>query len=760
MQVLETSAQPETRPRNFLTAQRVLESLIGFAVLGLLAFFNYSLFFQLPYTGFSWLPSSGTIDTVYVPSNLQPGDVVLSAGPVKRDDFNRNLRQVFFSQSQVGQVVPLTIQRGSEIIVVDWTLPVTPSQGEIWNRLSNQWWLGYIFWAAGQAALLFLRPRDVRWRVFIAFNFLTAIWLTASSLSQTHFAGSAVILRIAMWLCLPVYWHLHWLLPQPLRYLPGWVGRLLYGVALVLAVAEWFLLLPTNAYALGFLLALLGSIIFLLAHFVARPAERRDIGRLAAGVILAIALPIVPGLFAATGSPPNQLLVTLLVLPLLPAAYLYAAFRRQIADLEIRRNRLITIYLFAALLGAALFSIVSIAQALLTFPGASQLIAVAVAMLAVLIAALWFPRFQRFFESKILQIPLPPAHLLETYAARITVSLSEETLVKLLRDEILPSLLIRQSALLRFDNGLLHTAYVDGIPEISLPSPAQVARLLTEVGRYREAPETLPWVHLPLVLTMDNTVRGLWLLGRRDPDDLYSSEDIQLLKSLANQTAIALTNIVQAESLRALYQRDIEQAEAQRYHVARELHDHLLNEIARLETSVDDAVASPQFLAICESLITSIRQTIRDLRPDALNYGLYHALLSLLDDLAERTKGNPALHFGHLSGSARYDPVVELHLYRIVQQACENALKHAVPKNLTVRGSLLDDRIELWVEDDGSGFEFTSGADIAWLAAQKHYGLAGMFERAAITGAKVTITSSAGSGTHINILWLPATQTT
>jgi len=64
--------------------------------------------------------------------------------------------------------------------------------------------------------------------------------------------------------------------------------------------------------------------------------------------MLAIGLPIVPGFVVAAGSEPKQLLVTLLVLPLLPAAYLYAAFRRQIADLEIRRNRLITIYLFAA----------------------------------------------------------------------------------------------------------------------------------------------------------------------------------------------------------------------------------------------------------------------------------------------------------------------------------------------------------------------------------------------------------------------------
>ena len=632
-------------------------------------------------------------------------------------------------------------------------MPATPTPADVLDRILNQWWLGYIFWGAGQAAILFLRPRDARWRAFIAFNFLTAIWLSASSLSQTHFGESAIVLHMTIWLCVPVYWHLHWLLPQPLGRVPVWALFGFYGAATLLAALEWFQVLPPTTYVFAFLLAFGGSVLLLFAHMIFRPAERRGILLLFAGVILAVGLPIIPGLFAVTGGVPSQPLATLLALPLLPAAYLYAAFRRQTIDLEIRTNRIITVYLFAVLLGMTVIVFSLAADAALTLSGESLLIAVATATLSSLAVAFGFRPFQRFVESSLLRMPLPQAHLLETYAARITVSLSLETLVKLIREEIMPSLLIRESALLRFEEGIPHLAYAQGLSDTALPTPAELAHLLTDTGHFREAPQAVPWVRLALVLTIDNSVRGLWLLGRRDPDDAYGAEDIRLLKSLANQTAIALTNIAQAESLRALYQRDIEQNETERYHVARELHDHLLNEIARLEISVDDAIATPEFIATCESLIKSIRQTIRDLRPDALNYGLYHALLALPDDLTERWADQQIINFKVLSSPARYAPLVELYVYRIVQQACDNALKHATPQQLTVQGSLTDGHIELCIEDDGSGFVFSGEADIARLAAQKHYGLAGMFERASITGALLKIHSTPGNGSRIEILW-------
>jgi len=121
-------------------------------------------------------------------------------------------------------------------------------------------------------------------------------------------------------------------------------------------------------------------------------------------------------------------------------------------------------------------------------------------------------------------------------------------------------------------------------------------------------------------------LNGIWLMGRRDPDDYYSQQDIVLLRSLANQTAVALNNIARAERLRALYQNDIDQREAERASLARELHDNVLNRLSALKNAVPEDVVSPTFDARYNTLADSLRHTITGLRPAALNYGLPLAL--------------------------------------------------------------------------------------------------------------------------------------
>ncbi len=748
-----------TAPTFSQAAYSLVERIAGWAVLAALALFTYALFYQVPYLGFFWRPSNNRIEKVFVQNGLEPDDQLLQVGPVSVDDYRQHLRLPLFPPAQPGETLSLVIQRSDQLLTLPWTLPGR-TDAEVQQRLTNQWWLPYIFWAFGQAALLLLRPKDARWRLFIAFNFLTALWLSASSLSQTHLLESAIVLRAAIWLCVPVYWQLHWVVPKPLGQLPRALVAGIYACAVALALAEWFELLPVNAYGIGFVLALAGSILLMAAHFFLRRAERRDIVLLFLSILFAIGLPLILGLFVVSGSSFRNALTALLALPLLPLAYSYAAYHGRLPGLEVRANRLIALYLFFFLVGLALVITVPLIDSWLDFPGDTEVLAILAALLVGVVVAVWLAPFQRWVERRILRVPLPPTYLLETYTARITVSLNEQTLAQLLRDAILPSLLIRQSALLRFNNGVLNPTYAQGIEAHQLPSLPDATQLLADAGAYRSAPDSqpCPWVRLALKLTMENNLLGLWLLGRRDPDDSYSHQDIDVLKSLANQTAIALTNIAQAESLRALYQVDIEHTENQRTHLARELHDHLLNDLARLETSVDEKAVSPEFLATCESLIATVRQIISDLRPDALNYGLYHALQSLVDDLSDRPANGATFRFQVLHHAARHTPPVELHVYRIVQQACENTLKHAGPCALTLRGELSDCCIDLVVEDDGKGFTIGSNVDVAHLAVHKHFGLAGMLERAAIIGAELQIDSAPDRGTRIYIRWPAGSQ--
>jgi two-component system sensor histidine kinase DegS len=96
---------------------------------------------------------------------------------------------------------------------------------------------------------------------------------------------------------------------------------------------------------------------------------------------------------------------------------------------------------------------------------------------------------------------------------------------------------------------------------------------------------------------------------------------------------------------------------------------------------------------------------------------------------------------------------VEQNLYRIVQEACENALKYARAGAINITGELSPDKVEIRVADDGVGFKDEISLKLDEMVANKHYGLAGMHERADLIGAAIRIDSQPNQGTQIHVLW-------
>ena len=725
--------------------KKITEYTLPWLVLAILLFFSYIDFLQHPF-GFDWLPD-GSIDRVFVEQSTTPtlmiGDRLLQVGSLTWDAFKADLRRTFFEGVKPGEITPITVERNGQTLTIPWRLPGF-NRGELVNALASQWFLAYSFWLAGLLTVMFLRPKDERWWLLMAFNFLTAIWLGAGSgLSNYHLWYGALILRMAIWLSLPVYLQLHWVFPRPLGKLPPLLIGVVYVATLGLMIAQWFQLFSEDLYFLAFLLALVGSLILLLVHFLRQLDMRREVRLVAILVSFSFLPSIVLGAaYALDGNVPLIGLLALISFASIPFAYLYIAYRHQLGGLQMRVNRIASAYLFIVLLGTIEIPLFAMADRWLPSPDDTLIAGMLGALLTAVLSIWAFPGFQGVVDKYLLGISIPPEQAQHLYSTRLTDSTSIHKLNGLLRDVMLPSLLVRQFCFLYFDRDLPKVLLAIGMDGKQAMKDNDLSKLSAlrdvfsddylKTGPYH-------WVRLMLPLKVGEDVLGFWLFGRRDPDDFYSQEELPILKSLADQAAIALSNILQTERLHAAYQDGIQRSDIARQQISLELHDGILNQMAALIMKLDDQSITPEFQKSYNELTTQMREIIGELRPVMLNYGLQPAIEGYADTLLDQTAGRVRVVLDLKSDGSRYSQDVEQHLFRIVQEACANALHHSNPTRVTILGYLGPDLIKLTVQDNGSGFDTKAMLNLDALQANNHFGLSGMFERAELIGAEIRI---------------------
>ena len=235
-------------------------------------------------------------------------------------------------------------------------------------------------------------------------------------------------------------------------------------------------------------------------------------------------------------------------------------------------------------------------------------------------------------------------------------------------------------------------------------------------------------------------------------------QELPILKSLADQAAIALSNILQTERLHAAYQDGIQRSDIARQQISLELHDGILNQMAALIMKLDDQSITPEFQKSYNELTTQMREIIGELRPVMLNYGLQPAIEGYVDTLLDQTAGRVRVVLDLKSDGSRYSQDVEQHVFHIVQEASTNALRHSNPTRVTILGYLGPDLIKLTVQDNGSGFDTKEMLNLDALQANNHFGLSGMFERAELIGAEIRIESEPATGTSVRIIWKPSRE--
>ena len=736
---------------------QVSERIVSLLVLGILVLYTYGILGVAPYAGFYFENSNGRIADVYSTSTqtptLQVGDILVKVGDISWEEYKKNAWLVFFAGLHAGDVVEIEVNRNGEPVTVMWKYPgLDPSV--LKSRFINIWPLSFIFWICGAAAQIVARPRDTRRRLFIAANYLTALWLIFGSLSTFRLWGSSILLHATTWILLPVYLHFHWVFPHPLKEIPktAWAAAYLTGFAL--AIAEVAQILPKSLYAIGFLTALLGSLLFAIMQYVRHKDKRQDILILAGGILIAFIPVVILAVLVIRGSAPALGPIMLVSLPFMPLTYFYVIARRQLGGLEIRLNHLIAYYAFLLLLGTILFGLtipfanLVLRQEMIILTGIPILLFVAFA------AIYLYPRFQVFFDRRFLGIKLPHQNLLETYSNRITTSTSLHSLLQFLEDEVFPSLLIRQYAFMQVRDEKLKALLAKKVSDDQLPNDMELGDLIAQTKELSASPSvTTDWVRLILPLKVGDNYLGFWLLGQRDPDDLYPYAEIPILQSIANQTAIALSNILHAEQLRKMYQVDIERNEQERMRLALELHDSILNQLGYLRRNFDEDNLSPKLQSAYEELTRRLREIVSNLRPPMLTYGLKPAIEDLADTLMERTKDKINIHVELQSDEERIPGHMELHLFRIVQEACENIVQHADATKVNIRGKLTPQELDLYIDDNGKGFDFDGHSDLNTLLDNNHFGLAGMIERARLIGADIQVHSNPGQGTKVHVTW-------
>jgi signal transduction histidine kinase len=445
--------------------------------------------------------------------------------------------------------------------------------------------------------------------------------------------------------------------------------------------------------------------------------------------------------------------------PLVPLSYLVSIRRRELAPLELRVNRAVTLYVFLVLLAVLVLPLTALAAFVRPGPGTVMLVGTLAAVVGAAMGWLGYPRLQAFFDHHVLGIPLAADDLVRSYVSRIAVAPSIPRMVALLKEEVLPSLLVRQFLFLRLDASQPRVLLAMGVSESMMPSAADIPAILAHetisggTGPRPHLPGALGWIRIVLAVKLENELVGLWLLGRRDPDDHYLDRDLELIRSLADQTAIALSNIIQTERVRELYQANVTRTEEERLQLAHALHDRVLNQLAALLMRLEDPSITPAVLKPFEEFSSRVREIVADLRPPMLAYGLEPALAELVETMAERPPHKVSFSMDLPQSETRYPPEVELHLFRIAQESCENAFHHAHAKTVTISGRLDPDRAEIQIADDGTGFEMPGTEALGRLISQKHFGLAGLIERADLIGGTVQIRTAPGKGTRIEAIW-------
>jgi PAS domain S-box-containing protein len=238
----------------------------------------------------------------------------------------------------------------------------------------------------------------------------------------------------------------------------------------------------------------------------------------------------------------------------------------------------------------------------------------------------------------------------------------------------------------------------------------------------------------------------------------YVSNDSDIThRKRAEATLLQLNRTLELKKiqLRELVAKNEAVREGERKHIAREVHDELGQVLTalRMDTSfiamrfgnLDPALDAKilGMRALVDNAIQGVRNVASNLRPMALDMGIYLALDWLCQDFAKRT-GVVCL-LDAKEKEVWLDDARSIVVFRIVQESLTNISRYAEATQVLVTVGLEDSLLGVEVQDNGKGF------DAIAVDAKKTFGLLGMRERALALGGHLDVVSSPGLGTTVSL---------
>ncbi len=263
-------------------------------------------------------------------------------------------------------------------------------------------------------------------------------------------------------------------------------------------------------------------------------------------------------------------------------------------------------------------------------------------------------------------------------------------------------------------------------------------------------------------MVFKGAITGALQLAKAPGEGVFDAWSLDLMRTLAAQGAVAVANAQLYRRVRKERDRVIQTQEDERKRLGRELHDGPAQKLAQIVMTLEfagqlmsagDAERAVEEMYVARDTANDatheIRNLLFDLRPlvlDAENGGLIAGLRHFI----ERFRKGPGPQISLTEDyPERLSHNVELTAFAIIQEAVNNALKHANATNCWIEVKEVDDKLIAIVRDDGVGFDPDQVR--AEYETRGSWGMLSMSERATLIDATVTIASKPGRGAVVTL---------